>query len=66
MVALRFPDPEGRKDAAGRIIPHDFIVFSPTADEIDSLEDGLALVWDEVKDEYAQVWDVPRPPLPQD
>lgn len=28
-VALRFPDPEGRRDDAGRVIGHDFVVFRP-------------------------------------
>jgi hypothetical protein len=59
-VALRFPDPLGRKDAAGRVIPHEFVVFRPLADEIDSVEDGLRLVWPKVADEYARVWDQPN------
>ena len=40
-VALRFPDPLGRKDAAGRVIPHEFVVSGDLADEIESVEDGL-------------------------
>src|SRR5665648_584836 len=55
-VALRFPDPEGRQDRAGRVIPHDFVVFPPLADGIDSVEDGLRLVWRPVADDFAQVW----------
>jgi len=63
-VALRFPDPLGRKDTAGRVIPHDFVVTGPLADEIDSVDDGLRLVWQQprVADEYARIWDSPEPP----
>jgi hypothetical protein len=60
--ALRFPDPEERKDVAGRVIPHDFVVFPPLADEINSVEDGQRQVWPLVKDEFAQVWGLPKPP----
>jgi hypothetical protein len=61
MVALRFPDPQGRRDAAGRVIPHDFVVFPPLAAEIDSVEDGLRLVWPHVEDEFARVFEEPKP-----
>ena len=63
-VALRFRDPDGRKDAAGRVIPHDFVVFAPLADAIDSVEDGLRVVWPLVADEFDRVWDLPNPPAP--
>jgi hypothetical protein len=61
-VALRFPDPLGRQDVAGRVIPHEFVVFGPLADGIDSVEDGLRLVWPLVADAFARVWDLPKPP----
>lgn len=61
-VALRFPDPLKRKDRAGRIIPHDFVVFAPLADRIDSVEDGLRVVWPMVANEFARVWKSPKPP----
>lgn len=57
VVALRFPDPLGRKDAAGRVIPHEFVMFRPLTDEIQSIEDGLQLVWPLVADEFGRVWD---------
>src|SRR4051812_17984590 len=58
-LALRFPDPLGRKDRAGRVIPHDFVVAGPLAEEIGSIEDGLRLVWrqPQVADEFARVWE---------
>jgi hypothetical protein len=61
MVALRFPDPLGRQDRAGRVIRHDFVIFPPLADEIDSVEDGRRLVWPLVADEFTRVWDLPTP-----
>jgi hypothetical protein len=61
-VALRLPDPLGRRDASGRVIPHEFVVFGDLADEIGSVEDGLQRVWPLVAMAYAGVWDVERPP----
>ena len=67
-VALRFPDPLDRRDAAGRVIPHDFVILEPLADEepladkINSVDDGLQKVWPLVSDVFARVWDTPGPP----
>ncbi|WP_250038224.1 hypothetical protein [Paractinoplanes maris] len=58
-VALRFPDPAGREDRAGRVIPHDFVVTGSLAGDIDSVEDGLRLIWPQVADEFAERW--PKP-----
>lgn len=57
VVALRFPDPLGRLDAAGRVIPHDFVVTGELAARVRTVDDGLALVWPLVADRYAEVWD---------
>ncbi len=65
-VALRFPDPLGRKDAAGRVIPHEFVVSGDLADRIESVEDGRQLVWPRVEAAYARVWDAERPPSAAD
>lgn len=62
-VALRFPDPDGRRDAAGRVIPHDFVLLGHWADGINSLEDGRQRIWPEVADEFKSVWDKTEPPL---
>jgi hypothetical protein len=61
-VALRFPDPLGRKDAAGRVIPHEFVVSGDLADGIESVEDGVQQIWPLVAGAYARVWDVAGPP----
>lgn len=65
-VALRFPDPLARRDAAGRIIPHEFVVIGNFADEIGSVEDGLQRVWPLVAEAYARVWDAESPPVTSD
>ena len=65
-VALRFPDPLGRRDASGRVIPHEFVVFGDLADEIESVEDGRTHIWPRVAEAYARVWDAERPPSAAD
>ena len=65
-VALRFPDPLGRRDASGRVIPHEFVVFGDMAGEIESVEDGLRHIWPLVAEAYARVWDAERPPSAAD
>ena len=65
-VALRFPDPVGRRDTAGRVIPHEFVVSGDTADHIESAEDGRDLVWPLVEVIYAGVWDATTPPADAD
>jgi hypothetical protein len=59
-IALRFPDPLGRRDDAGRVIPHEFVVFRPDV-EIDSFEECRDRVWDQVKDRFEGLWDGPDP-----
>ena len=36
-VAVRFPDPHGRKDSAGRLIPHELVVFAPLSNQIETV-----------------------------
>ncbi|GAA2662249.1 hypothetical protein [Paractinoplanes durhamensis] len=63
-VALRFPDPLARKDAAGRVIPHEFVVFGHLVEQIQSLEDGRHIIWNQpgVADQFEKIWDSPHPP----
>ena len=60
--ALRLTDPLGRRDTAGRVIPHDFVLFGDLADRIQSVEDGLEQIWPIVADAYSLIWDKPEPP----
>lgn len=62
MVALRFPDPGERRDRAGRVIPHDFVVFGRLAVGVDSVDDGLQRIWPLVADDFERVWELPQPP----
>ena len=59
-VAVRFPDPSGRKDSAGRVIPHELVVFPPLSNEIDTVDDALEKVWPLVAEEYEAAWDSDR------
>lgn len=61
VTALRFEDPLGRRDRAGRVIPHDFVVFGDDATEVDSLAVGIDLIWPLVEDEYARNYELPEP-----
>ncbi|GAA4403050.1 hypothetical protein GCM10023168_14210 [Fodinibacter luteus] len=65
-VAVRFPDPLGRRDAAGRVIPHDFVVVGDAAVGVESVEDGLQHVWPLVAEAYTRVWDADGPPSAAD
>ena len=65
-VALRFPDPEGRLDAAGRVIPHEFVLFGSLADAVDSVEHGLRQVWPLVSNTYAEYWGDEHAPSPSE
>lgn len=60
-VAIRVSDPEGRRDAAGRVIPHEFVLVRPLPHEVTSAEEAFRLVWPEVKEEFARDWDRPKP-----
>lgn len=60
-VGLRFLDPEGRQDAFGRVISHDFVVMGPEAGQIDSADDGRLLIWPLVREEFERVWERDEP-----
>lgn len=61
-VALRFPDPLGRRDKSGRVIPHEFVVFGDLAAQIDTVEEGVQQIWPCVADAYARVWEAQGAP----
>ena len=58
-VAVRFPDPQGRRDAAGRVIPHEFVVTGELAARVQTVDDAIAIVWPRVEARYADIWDTP-------
>lgn len=65
-VAVRFPDPEGRRDRSGRLIPHDFVVSGDLSERITSVDDALDVLWPVVAAAYARVWQSERPPGAED
>lgn len=56
-LAVRFPDPEERKDRAGRVIPHEFVVLAPDHLRFSDCESARAELWHEVEAEYVTIWD---------
>ncbi len=65
-VALRFPDPQGRRDSAGRSIPHEFVLIGELARQVRSVDDGLRQVWPFVEDAFARTWMLPTAPQAAD
>lgn len=62
VTALRFPDPEARRDSARRVIPHEFVLFGELAESVDSVESGERLVWPMVSETYARIWEAEKAP----
>ena len=56
-TVLRFTDPEQRKDSAGRLISHDFVLYEPEANLFDSFEIAKRTIWAEVSREYSTLWE---------
>lgn len=56
-LAVRFPDPFGRKDSAGRTIPHELVVLPPLSDQVATIDDAVELLWPLLADEYEAIWD---------
>lgn len=63
-IALRFRDPLLRKDHAGRVISHDFVVFGALAAELSSVEAGVRIIWNQpqVSQRFSRIWDLAEPP----
>jgi hypothetical protein len=64
LCALRFLDPQGRRDGAGRVIPLEFVLMGPWADEIGSPEEARERLWQAVAEEFERVWAESEPPTP--
>jgi hypothetical protein len=65
-AALRLPDPQGRRDSAGRVIPHEFVVFGDLAASVDSIDDAIEQIWPLVERAYDRVWDADTSPTSSD
>lgn len=55
-VAAYLPDPEGRRDAAGRPLSHTIVVPRGMADQIQSMDDVKTKVWPLLKPIYDQMY----------
>ena len=55
-IALRFPDPEGRKDRARRVISHDFVIHPSTSGVLPRLPEARKVAWESVSAEYGSIW----------
>lgn len=64
MVALRLQDPEGRRDEAGRIILHEFVILAPDSTSIGTFQEAIARVWPNVDAEFARIWNTPNHIVP--
>jgi hypothetical protein len=51
-IAVVLKDPEGRKDHAGRYIPHNLIIPKSMAPGIDNIDDVVEKIWPKLKDIY--------------
>lgn len=56
-VAIRFVDPEGRKDRSGREIVHDFVLDGAAVGRAASYDEVRDTVWKEVQEEYEALWE---------
>ncbi|APT84633.1 hypothetical protein [Corynebacterium aquilae] len=56
-VAVRFDDPLGRCDSAGRIIPHECVIYGKQALEFSSATQAIDALWPKIADSYAELWD---------
>ncbi|KAB7740315.1 hypothetical protein GA707_19345 [Nostocoides sp. F2B08] len=65
-VAVRFPDPQGRRDASGRVIPHEFVAIGDLATHVNSVAEGIQQIWPLVEHAYARVWNSDRAPTADD
>jgi hypothetical protein len=63
-LAVRFPDPEERRDRAGRVISHEFVLLPPISEEIASVEAARDLVWPQVAEAFRDTWDAAAAPTP--
>lgn len=66
VVGVRFPDPEGRRDESGRVIPQQFVVAGELASTISSADDGVECIWPLVGGVYASIWWNDDPPTAEE
>lgn len=61
VLAIRFPDPEGREDHARRPISHDFVIRATPSSPLPDMTVAARVAWESVSDEYARIWNAEAP-----
>ena len=61
LLAVRILDPEGRRDEAGRVIPHEIVLEAAQAEHVSTSADAIEHVWPLLAERYAGLWDGPAP-----
>lgn len=61
LLALRFPDPDGRQDHARRLISHDFVIRATSSTPLPSMTNAVRTAWESVADEYDRIWGAESP-----
>lgn len=51
-IAVSFLDPDGKKDFAGRLIPHEILIPKSMAHGINNVDDVMEKIWPLLKDQY--------------
>lgn len=59
-VAVRFTDPEGRLDFAGRPIMHEIVVWDLAGNVPATAEEAKSFIWPLMASRYAEYWDGPQ------
>lgn len=61
LLAMRFRDPEGRTDEAGRVIPHEVVLRAAGVSDAAAADEVIGRVWPLLAERYAALWDGPVP-----
>lgn len=61
LLAVRILDPEGRRDEAGRAIPHEIVLDAAQGEHISTPADAIEHVWPLLAERYAALWGGPDP-----
>lgn len=56
-LGVRIQDPLGRRDFAGRSIPHDIVIPASMAEGINSVDDVKSKIWPLLKDTYSAFYE---------
>lgn len=62
VAAFRFNDPDGRRDSAGRLIPHEVVVLPPDGHAVTDMTIGMRSVWPLIGPVYDAIWQLPHAP----